>query len=238
MSAIALVLGLLLLPETRHEGGARQGRRIIDFRAARWALTNRAIAPVLYMFFLASLGFGGFEVTLALISRDALNLPDRNTFWIFAFVGFVLVLAQGLLYRRLAHRVSEPTFMAAGLLLMGLGVLGMGGIAWLGTEPDWQGQTKLLLLAMPAMAVAVTGFALLTPSAQALISRRTSADRQGEILGVNQSASALARILGPMVALPLYTSSANHLLPYLFGAALLLIMLTVIPAIRRHPDEV
>jgi hypothetical protein len=51
-----------------------------------------------------------------------------------------------------------------------------------------------------ALTSAVVGFAFLTPSAQALISRRTSADRQGEILGVNQSASAMARIPVPSLA--------------------------------------
>jgi DHA1 family tetracycline resistance protein-like MFS transporter len=236
MSAVALVLGLILLPETRHKGGAIQGRRIIDFRAVRWALTNPAIAPVLWTFFLASLGFGGFEVTLALLSHDALGLDDAHIFWIFAFVGFVLVLAQGLLYRRLANRVSEPTFMAAGMLLMALGVATIGGVAWLGTQPDWYATAALIWLALPCMAVAVTGFALLTPSAQALISRRTHADRQGEILGVNQSASAMARILGPIIALTLYKATPTHLLPYAFGATLLLIMLLVIPRIRRHPE--
>ena len=52
--------------------------------------------------------------------------------------------------------------------------------------------------------MAVAGFAFLTPSAQALISRRTDPEQQGEILGVNQSASAMARILGAVFGLTLY----------------------------------
>ena len=39
------------------------------------------------------------------------------------------------------------------------------------------------------------GAPFLTPSVQALISRRSDPERQGEVLGVNQSFSALARIL-------------------------------------------
>jgi hypothetical protein len=84
-----------------------------------------------------------------------------------------------------------------------------------------------------ALTSAVVGFSFLTPSAHALISRRTDASRQGEILGVNQSASALARILGPVLGVTLYKSTANHLLPYAFGAGLLLLMLPLIPKIRR-----
>jgi MFS family permease len=91
----------------------------------------------------------------------------------------------------------------------------------------------MLGLMLPVLAVAVLGFAFLTPSAQALISRRSPADRQGEVLGVNQSASALARILGPVCGLALYKATPTHLLPYVFGAALLLLMLPLIPRIRR-----
>ena len=65
---------------------------------------------------------------------------------------------------------------------------------------------------------------------QALVSRRADADRQGEILGVNQSASALARILGPIFGVSLYMATYTHLLPYLFGGALLLLMLPLLRA--------
>ena len=56
---------------------------------------------------------------------------------------------------------------------------------------------------MLALAIIVSGFAFITPSLNALISRRSDPARQGSILGVAQSISSLARILGPMCALPL-----------------------------------
>ena len=93
--------------------------------------------------------------------------------------------------------------------------------------------TLTIVLVFLSLAWAVVGFALLTPSAQALISRRTDQSHQGEILGVNQSASALARILGPLFGLTLYKMTDTHLLPYLFGGVLLLLMLPLMPRIRR-----
>ena len=45
--------------------------------------------------------------------------------------------------------------------------------------------------------------------------------KQGEILGVNQSASALARILGPMLAITLFYVLPSHILPYLIGTGLM-----------------
>jgi MFS family permease len=44
------------------------------------------------------------------------------------------------------------------------------------------------------------GWGLMAPSLQSLISRRADARAQGEVLGVNQSVSAVARMIGPVAA--------------------------------------
>jgi MFS family permease len=238
LSLLALLLGLFLMPETRHfkEAPPLQ-RRWIDWRAARDVLRQPALAPVVLIFFLATLGFGGFEPTLALLIKDALRFEDeaglRNSFLIFAYVGLVLVLTQGFLYRRLANRFSEVTFMALGIILMALGLVLLGGVTWLRDAIEWGSVLTLMLV---SMTLAVVGFAFLTPSAQALVSRRSDPAKQGEILGVNQSAASLARILGPIFGLSLYKLTPSHLLPYLFGAALLLVMLPLLPRIRHAPE--
>jgi MFS family permease len=246
LSLLALVLGILLLPETRHfkEAPPLQ-RRWLDWRATRDVLSKPALAPVVLTFFLATLGFGGFEPTLALLIKDVLHLGERNSFLLFAYVGLVLVMTQGFLYRRLANRLSEVTFMAMGISLMALGLALLGGVTLLGstytaafgeawTSAEHPDEFSLLLgCMMVSMTLAVVGFAFLTPSAQALISRRSDPAKQGEILGVNQSAASLARILGPIFGLSLYKLTPSHLLPYLFGAALLVLMLPLLPRIRR-----
>ena len=42
------------------------------------------------------------------------------------------------------------------------------------------------------------------------------------MLGVNQSANAMARILGPLIGLMLFPLTDNHVLPYVAASALLL----------------
>jgi MFS family permease len=233
LSLAALLLGLARMPETRDFAAAPPlGRKWFDARAIRTALHSRAVGPVVLAFFLATLGFSSFEVTLALLNKDALDLADRPNFLVFFYLGMVLMLTQGFLYRWLASRVSEVAFMAAGMALMGLGVGCLGLVQWLAAGGH-TGFYTLLAIHLSSLTVAVVGFAFLTPSAQALVSRRSDPARQGEVLGVNQSASALARILGPILGLTLYFATATHLLPYLFGAALLLMMLPLIPVIRR-----
>jgi MFS family permease len=274
LSALALLLGIVLLPETRRfEDAPPLQRKWFDARGMRDVLRSPVLAPIVLIFFLATFGFGGFEPTLALLIEDVLHLSERNSFLLFGYVGFVLVMTQGFLYRRLANHLSEVTFMAMGISLMALGLLLLGGVTWSGYEHNIQDETaaipgiavqtiglvdtpfgtgpllaacalapgrviytfdrSLLYYMLVSMTLAVIGFAFLTPSAQALISRRSDAARQGEILGVNQSAASMARILGPIFGLSLYKLTPSHLLPYVFGAALLAVMLPLLPRIRR-----
>src|SRR5262249_38627121 len=158
---------------------------------------------------------------------EVLRIDEDQNYLIFAYVGFILLFTQGYLYRKLAKKLDEVTFLTIGILLMGLGVAALGGATWYGTHGG-----LLLTWVMVGLAVAVMGFAFLTPSVQALISRRADPERQGEVLGVNQSAASLARILGPLIALPLFKAHASHLLPYVFGAALVLLMLPLLPRLR------
>jgi len=234
LSLTAFVLGLRLLPETRRAGGPSARRQWLSFQGLRNTLRSPTVGLLVLVFFLATFGFGQFEATLALLNQDNLQLNQRNNLLIFAYVGLVLMLIQGFVYRRLARRLREETFMAIGIVLMGLGVAGLGGATWMADQQATFG--KVLASMLVSLAVAVTGFAFLTPSVQALISRRSDPAKQGEVLGVNQSASAMARILGPLVGLTLYRLEPSHLLPYAVGACLILLMLPLLPAIRRGQE--
>jgi MFS family permease len=283
LSFIALILGILLLPETRQARSAPAARKWFNWQGLRLALNTPGVPPVLLTFFLATLGFASFEVTLGLLNKDALGLPENRNFLVFAYVGFVLLLTQGWLYRRLAKKLTETTFIGLGIVFMGLGVCSLGGVSWMASEvasqdrtavaastwallaqeelgeavpagpaPHLVGVAKMALTpgagqerwfptllgwVLASLTAAVVGFAFLTPSAQALISRRSDPARQGEVLGVNQSAAAMARILGPIVGLTLYQAQASHLLPYAFGGLLLLLMVPLLPRIRHGGHE-
>jgi MFS family permease len=235
LSLAALLLCYRLFPETRRSGGPSATRRLFDWRGFRNVLAMPTVAVLVLTFFLATFGFGQFEATLALFNRDTLHLAEDDSFWVFAYVGAVLMVVQAFLYRRLARRLSEETFMSAGIVLMGLGLVGLGGGTWLAEREGVARFGVLLAVTAVSLTVAVTGFGFVTPSVQALISRRSDPARQGEVLGVNQSAASLARIFGPFIGLTLYKLDASHLLPYGFGAILLLFMLPLIPRIRRGP---
>jgi MFS family permease len=234
LSLAALLLGVRLLPETRQfDQASPVNRKWLDVRALRQALASPAIGPVMLTFFLATVGFASFEATLALFLQDTLKFAKKYSYLMFAYIGLVLVLTQGYFYRRAARKLAEPTLMLIGIVCMALGLAGLCVVTLTAGEDDSSGYAMVVTLVFVALACAVFGFAFLTPSAQALISRRTSADRQGEILGVNQSAAALARILGPLGGLMLFKVPGPPVWPYVFGAALLLLMVPMMPRIRR-----
>ncbi len=135
LSLVALGLALKLMPETRRfDTAPTVQRKIIDFTAVKKALGSSAIGPVILTFFMASLGFGAFETTLALLLEEVFGFVKRNSFLVFAYIGFVLMLTQGVFYRRLAKRVSEVAFMTMGVLFMAAGVGILGGVTVMGTN--------------------------------------------------------------------------------------------------------
>ena len=241
LSLIALLLGLRLLPETWRPGTTAMRRRWLNWDGVRAALQTPTVGPLILTFFLTIVGFSQFEATLSLLNKDNLKLPNTQNFLMFAYVGLVLMLVQGLVYRRLAHRVREETFMSLGIVLMGLGVAGLGGATWLALQPDHQSELDhpdpaVLAAMLVCQAVAIAGFAFVNPSIQALISRRSDPSKQGAILGTNQSAGSMARTLGPLMGLSLYGFEPSHLLPCAVGAAMIWLMLPLIPRIRRGAE--
>src|SRR5439155_23625255 len=129
--------------------------------------------------------------------------------------------------------VGETRFMLMGALCMGLGMAGLGSAARLASETNAGDGSGLLPLVLAALTVAVLGFAFVTPSAQALISRRSDPAKQGEILGVNQSANAMSRILGPMAGVALYSLTPTHILPYAFAVGLLIVVFGLTLRVRQ-----
>ncbi len=233
LSFVALLLGFRLLPETVRPGVAHGRRALIDMQGLRHALEVPGVGTLMLTFFLSTVAFACFEPTLALLTKmKAIDIDEKDNFLIFAYIGFVLAVVQGGLYRRLALRIPELTFMWMGALLMMVGMGGLAVIAWHSAEGERS--TSVLIVLLVILAVAITGFAFMVPSVQALISRLSDPSRQGEILGVNQSANAVSRIIGPFVGMSLFYLTPNHVLPYVFSVVVLLLALLLTMRLRAN----
>ena len=82
-------------------------------------------------------------------------------------------------------------------------------------------------------AVIAIGQGITSPSLHSLISRATSEDEQGFVLGTNQSMSALARAVGPALGGVIFTVLSPQAPFWASSAILVLSLALALPAVRR-----
>jgi DHA1 family tetracycline resistance protein-like MFS transporter len=215
LSLVALSLAWFKLPESLRPGSHAAAHKLFDAAAWRDALATPSIGALLLSFFVCLFGFANFETTLSPLVFGGENLESRFGFdyqqvmLMFAYIGLTLTIAQGLLVRRLAGKLREPTMAAGGAVLEVIGFAVMLAAVQATSTP----------MLFAALTVVVIGFAFMQPSLNALISRRSDPAKQGSILGVAQSVGSLARIAGPLVAFPLLYRAV--VLPYVSAIALM-----------------
>ncbi len=229
LSLVALILAAAIFKETLTPG-PKPRRELFSMHRTAEVLRMPTVGPLVLIYFLAIFGFANFEGTLSLFTEKAFGLGRRDNYLVFAYVGFVLMLAQGGLYRPLAGRRSEESLMRAGVAMMLLGLGGLAAVAY----GAYRGADGLKLWFYASMTVAVTGFSFVNPSISALVSKRSDPSRQGEVLGVNQSFAALGRILGPFVGSYVFFLNDSHVLPFAVAAAVMLGVVLLLPKVTNH----
>jgi DHA1 family tetracycline resistance protein-like MFS transporter len=169
--------------------------------------------PALTLLFTATLlmnlAMAGLQTNFAVYTNDRFGLGPGANAAIFAAIGVVSALTQGVLMRRLGPRVDAFRLVFVGLLLC---VSGFAGIA-LAPEP-WA--------LYPACMAIAFGLGLTNPSLIGLLSRRVDAADQGVVLGVSQSLASISRAIGPVWAGAIY-DSAGWSTPYWSGALFMLL---------------
>jgi MFS family permease len=225
LSVTAFLLALFLLPESLHRGEAKTHHDLFELSAWRDAISTASIPALLATSFVSLLSFGAFETTLSLLLKRQLHFQFHQVLLYFAFIGLTLTIAQGLLVRRLSGRVGEVAMALTGCVITIAGFLFLSFASQAGSVP----------ILMAASAVEVTGFSLMSPSIQALISRRSDPAKQGAIMGVAQSISALARIFGPLISVPLFF--VNPTLPYWTAVVMMAVAIAVFLLFARHGKD-
>jgi MFS transporter, DHA1 family, tetracycline resistance protein len=235
LSFVALLIAIFVFKETRRPG-ARAAKEFPSMSRTASVLRMPRVGTLVLIYFLSIFSFANFEATLARLTESAFSMTDDGNFLVFAFIGLMLMLAGGF-YRPLAKRLPETRLLATGIALMILGLGGVGLVAWSVHGGLAGNGWPLDKLFYAAAALAVAGFAFVNPSVSALISKSADADRQGEVLGVNQSFASLGRILGPFVGSMLFALNATHTLPYVAAVAVLSFVATLVPRLGGAAND-
>ncbi|MEW4488664.1 MFS transporter [Thalassoglobus sp. JC818] len=209
LSGLALLFAVFRLPESLNPESKPASSHWLDVKQFQTLLKTRSVAVVLLGIFLSTLALAQFESSLSLLTQR-LGVSPRYNFYVFAYIGLILTLSQGILVRRLVPKVGEYKMALIGAVLMTV------GLALIGVAGDL-GSTAFLYSVLP---ICVIGFSFIAPSLQSLLSRLVSNDQQGGVLGVGQSLSSLARILGPIAGLTIEKNFPTG--PYWLGAVVML----------------
>lgn len=142
------------------------------------------LGNLMWIYFLATFAMAHMEASLFLFVQDRFGWDLRTASLGFAYVGVVMVLTQGYFIRKLLPKIGERKLMVLGLVL---GALGLSGVAI-------SHSIGVLTVAVTLLALG-SGFS--NPAITGSVSLLSKDSEQGSHLGVNQSLSALARVLGP-----------------------------------------
>ena len=183
---------------------------------SRWAMFGTAVAhPVVSRLMLltlvAGLAFNGIEATFGFWAQHRYGWGPRNVSLCFTVAAVVSTFAQTILTGRLSTR-----FGAARMLAVGMAITVVCTAMQPFSPAGW--------VTVALMATMALGQSVAFPNASAMISRSTDSDRQGQMLGLNNASGALARVIGPLGALTLFTY-VNVNGPFWVGS------LVVLPAI-------
>jgi DHA1 family tetracycline resistance protein-like MFS transporter len=216
------LFALKALPESRQPGSASavRGHR---FQRIFQAFGTPVLNVLILLLFLNTFALAHVEATLFLFVQDQFHWTLSQASFGFAYIGVIMVITQGYLIRKFMPKYGERNILVAGLILsaLGFGLSALAGGVW------------LLALGVTALGF---GNGLANPSLNGSISLTSGKDVQGNNLGVSQSLSSMARILGPPSGGLLYQRLSPSA-PFAMAAVVMLAGLAFAYAIRKRMPE-
>ncbi len=198
-----------LPPEIR---ARNQQRRTAKSRLAQWetlkrvARDERLFLPVISTFF-ATFAFSNLEQVFSLLiqSRFGLSTTDAayRTGMVLMWSGVLGAVIQGGLIRRWVPRFGEVRLATAGFFIQ------CAAMVLFAHTPSYP------LFFATAVPLAL-GSGLINPTLAALVSKRSGADEQGEVIGLKEGLSSLARIFGPFCGILAFSQQRE--LPFYVAA--------------------
>jgi MFS transporter, DHA1 family, tetracycline resistance protein len=184
-----LIFAAIALPESHQRSAARvtlQWRRLFEpVLTLPSQLIRHHLSSLFWIAFLGTFAMAGFETTFALLARRNFGYYAYGVGGLLAFAGIVQAVTQGYLIRKVSSRADELKLIRGGLVVFAIGMAPMASVA----------SPAMLLVTLALLSL---GYGFVSPSIASLISKRTGQFQQGEVLGLNQSSLALARICGPV----------------------------------------
>jgi MFS family permease len=216
LSLTATVLCYFLFKETLSEEIRTANRRssvkrkILDVKLISDTLKNKNFGKYILIYTAGVFSFSNIFGTFQLFAsrKDGLAYNQSEIGLIFSFMGICNALVQIFLIRYFTKQIGEQNSLILGCFLsvFGLGLIGFS-------------PTTIIL--MIVIAVLAVGNGLSNTVSVSLLSQHVSKDKQGTVLGVNQSLGSLARFFGPVWGGMIY-QWVGYKYPFVTGGLIML----------------
>lgn len=190
-SFLAFLSTIFFLPESLKKNTVTetatslQKRKLFDIAGMKKILQKPDLAVLILLFFILTFSFANIYGTFALLGLKVYGFTDMQNGYMFGIVGLTSAIVQGGLIGRINKLMSKKMILIIGSLVI---MTALAMIPYAGT---------FLGLAIVSIVLSY-GTGTFQPTVLSLISEVTSEAEQGITLGMNQSLSSFARVLGPL----------------------------------------
>ncbi|MBA3356881.1 MAG: MFS transporter [Pyrinomonadaceae bacterium] len=163
------------------------------------SLKQPRLGFILTIYFLFIVAFSIMTTSFSLYTMFRFGYGAHHNGYLFAYVGLIAVIIQGVLIGRLVKRFGELWLVIVGALFFAVSLFAVPFVG-----PNAGGLLALLI----GGGIFSLGNSLSTPALNSLASKSVGAADQGSVLGVTQSVASLARAVGPSIAALLIHSNS------------------------------
>ncbi len=187
LSALSIIATAVLLPKAEARKND-EGRRLSLIAWGEYVKYFRdpRLATRLWQFLCFILAFAMFTSGFPLFAERRLHFGPEQTGFVYAWAGFLGILTQGPALGRLVKKFGEKALNRVGFAAFTVGYALLG---------------FTYTIPMLALAATVTAFGnLIRPTLTSLITKAAPKEETGSVLGLQQSLTSVAQIVGPPVA--------------------------------------
>jgi MFS transporter, DHA1 family, tetracycline resistance protein len=221
LNGLNLLLALFVLPESHQpERKPIDWRSLNPFAPLRWALSFRALVPLLAVFLLICLVGQTYSTVWVLFVEDRFGWTGTEVGLSLGMFGALVALAQGFVVGPVTRWLGERGTLLLGVVCeaVALLILAFAKVSW------------IAFAVIPLLAFGGVGL----PVLRSLQTKAVDRERQGRLQGVIASFVSLAAIFGPLVFSWIYALSRPgwNGFVWIVGVAIYALAVPVVLAVR------
>ncbi|MBX2929491.1 MAG: MFS transporter [Saprospiraceae bacterium] len=208
-TAFITVINILLVQyrfrETLAERRESKVSFLTGFRNISTSFAEPKLRGIFTVVVLLSLGFSFFTQFFSVLLIGKFGYTEKNIGLLFGWIGIWLTFTQGVTVRQLSKRFESGVILRYSTILLSFALASL-------LLPN---QAWMFFLLNPFVA---TFQGITAPNLTAVVSNQAGRERQGEILGINQSMQSVGQAIPPIIGG--YFNAVNGYLPLITAAVL------------------